>query len=125
MSKQDIKEFTLYRTDEFSKADLCCTGCNYVGIINIEKPFSTTWTLYKNPNWDLILSMSSQPKNSEKGKALLLFLELRPEAIKFINDNITHLLCPQCAKNKLCVSISSKYSLKAVARSLVCHKIYR
>ena len=91
------------------EADVKCMKCNFLGRVLIWNP---KWTVYVHPNYDYIKMHKMRYSK---------FLDLCPDAIKFITEEIDYICCPECTMCRLHIAHNSRYSLVALQLSLGCH----
>jgi hypothetical protein len=105
---QIVKEISFVKATSNVSSDVYCSSCAYAGNILIHAP----WLTYKNPNYDVIVKFHKQ---------YMKYLDLCPDAIEYVLNNIGSLLCPKCGRNRLHVSYSSTYHPDWIRCSLNCH----
>ena len=104
-----VKEISFTQATSPSLSDVFCSVCPYYGNILVLAP----WDTYKNPNYDLIVRSHKQ---------YMKYLDLCPDAIRYVLNEIASLCCPKCGKNRLHVSHASTYHPDWIRCSLNCHE---
>jgi len=98
-------EFCLNEHD----ADVKCSRCGYMGEVEV---LNKDWKVYRNPNYDYIKISKLR---------YLKFLDLCPEAIEFVTNEVDYICCPACSWCRLKVARNSRYSLELIKLSLNCN----
>lgn len=108
-----LDEFVYVEVGVDTHADVMCLKCGTRSVIEWEDRPLEEWTEYTNPNYEVITSTQRQ---------FIRWIYLRPDAIRFVNDNITSLCCPHCEQVTMVVTQESLYNLARIWESLECHK---
>jgi len=108
--KDISSKISLLRAGSLATSDLYCTYCDYMGNILINE----NWITYQNPNFDLII---------RKHVTYMKWLELCPQAIRYVLKEYMYFCCPGCDRSRLHISGNSTFHPEWIRSSLNCHNV--